>query len=243
MLYKSTIKKQLIDQGKFKILVHEPGYAIPGHDDHGYGPLATIGESYMAPDTWITMHAHHNDEIISWVPDGVMRHYDSAGRKLVTDKDHIMIMNAGREFWHEEKTLAEDPPLRMLQIFVRPDEINLPPIIQHGAMEPWQPNQWRKVFGSEGSGSDFYVRNDVAMYDLRLEAHHTVTFPAQQGYDIYFMAYIGEVSVYDKIFKQSETGLLVNDTSATLTATVDSLVVAFVIAPDAKITKAGTIGR
>jgi hypothetical protein len=96
VLYKSPIKKQQIDQGKFKILVHDPGYAIPGHDDHGYGPLATIGESYMAPDTWIRMHAHHNDEIISWVPDGVRRHYDSAGRKLVTDRDHIMIMNAGR---------------------------------------------------------------------------------------------------------------------------------------------------
>ncbi len=243
MLYKSPIKKQQIDQGKFKILVHDPGYAIPGHDDHGYGPLATIGESYMAPDTWIRMHAHHNDEIISWVPDGVMRHYDSAGRKLVTDRDHIMIMNAGREFWHEEKTLADDPPLRMLQIFVRPNETDLPPIIQHGAMAPWIHNQWRKVFGAEGSGSAFYVRNDVTMYDLRLQAHHSAAFPIQKGYDIYFMAYTGQVSVYDKVFKQSETGLLVDDTSATLTAAVDSLVVAFVIAPAARITKAGTIGR
>jgi redox-sensitive bicupin YhaK (pirin superfamily) len=243
MLYKSPVKKQLIDQGKFKILVHDPGRAIPGYNDHGYGPLATIGESYMAPDTWIRMHRHNNDEIISWVPDGVMRHYDSAGRKLVTDNSHIMIMNAGKEFWHEEKTLADDPPLRMLQIFVRPYEVDLAPVIQHGEMGPWEPNVWRKVFGAEGSGSAFYVRNDITMYDLRVQANSTVAFPAKKGYDIYFMAYTGEIKVHEKIFKQSETGLLVNEISATLTAITDSQVVAFVIAPLAKITKKGTIGR
>jgi redox-sensitive bicupin YhaK (pirin superfamily) len=126
---------------------------------------------------------------------------------------------------------------------VRPHETDLPPVIQHGAMEPWKPNQWRKVFGAEGSGSTFYVRNDVTMYDLRLQAHHTAAFPIQKGYDTYFMTYTGEVSVYGKIFKQSETGLLVDETFAYLTAAVDSVVVAFIIAPAARITKAGTIGR
>jgi quercetin 2,3-dioxygenase len=243
MLYKLPVKKQLIDQGKFKIIVHYPGFAIPDHDDHGYGPLATIGESFMAPDTWIRMHPHNNDEIISWVPEGVMRHYDSDHNTLITDEDHILIMNAGAEFWHEEKTLANDPPLRMLQIFVRPHTIDLKPIIQHGEMEKWVQNKWRKVFGAENSGSTFYVRNDVTMYDLRIQANETVGFPRQNDHDVYFMTYTGETTVNGKIFKQSETGLLVNERFANLTANTDSLVVAFIINPKAKITKAGTIGR
>jgi redox-sensitive bicupin YhaK (pirin superfamily) len=243
MLYKSPTEKQLINQGKFKILVHYPGFAIPDHDDHGYGPLATIGESFMAPDTWIRMHRHINDEIISWVPEGVMRHNDSNNNELVTDKDHIMIMNAGTEFWHEEKTLSKDPPLRMLQIFVRPHTIDLKPVIQYGEMEKWMQNQWRKVFGAENSGSSFYVRNDVTMYDVRLQANETVDFPMQHNHDVYFMAYTGVITVNGKVFKQSETGLLVNEKSARLTANTDSLVVAFLINPKAKITKAGTIGR
>jgi quercetin 2,3-dioxygenase len=243
VLYRSTTQNRVIDQGKFKIVVHNPGFAIPDYDDHGYGPLATIGESFMAPDTWIRMHPHNNDEIISWVPEGVMRHYDSANNALITDKEHIMIMNAGTEFWHEERTLAKDPPLRMLQIFVRPYAINLTPGIQHGEMEKWVQNKWRKVFGAENSGSAFYVRNDVMMYDLRVQANESVAFPMQNGYDVYFMTYTGEITVNGKVFKQSETGLLVNETFAKLTANADSLVVAFLINPNAKITKAGTIGR
>jgi hypothetical protein len=224
-------------------MVHNPGFAIPDYDDHGYGPLATIGESFMAPDTWIRMHPHNNDEIISWVPQGVMRHYDSANNTLITDKDHIMIMNAGTEFWHEEKTLAKDPPLRMLQIFIRPYAIDLKPGIQYGEMEKWVQNKWRKVFGAENSASAFYVRNDVTMYDLKVQANESVAFPMRDGYDVYFMAYTGEITVNGKVFKQSETGLLVDETSAMLTANTDSLVVAFLINPKAKITKAGTIGR
>ena len=55
----------MIDQGKFVVRPAMPGLNIPGHPDHGYGPLALIAESFMAPDTWITMHEHVQDEIIS----------------------------------------------------------------------------------------------------------------------------------------------------------------------------------
>ena len=35
------------DQGKFRIRLNFPGRAVPDHDDHGYGPLATVVESFM----------------------------------------------------------------------------------------------------------------------------------------------------------------------------------------------------
>ena len=42
-----------------------------------------------------------------------------------------MITGADSGFWHSEETLADDPPLWMLQIFVRPHSLNLEPSIQH----------------------------------------------------------------------------------------------------------------
>ena len=64
------------NQGKFRIHFNFPGRAVPDHDDHGYGPLATVVESFMDPGTLIRMHQHQNEEIISWVPEAVMRHDD-----------------------------------------------------------------------------------------------------------------------------------------------------------------------
>lgn len=242
MLHTSDQKPYFADQGKFRILFHMPGQAVEGHSDHGYGALATIAESYMDPDTWIRLHPHINDEIISWVPDGVMRHNDPLSGELITDKDHLMIMNSGSGFWHEEKTLASDPPLRMLQIFVRPHTLNLPPKIQHAALKSWAYNNWRQVFGQEGSGVDFEVRNDIEMYDLRVESGETVAFPQKLGYNTFFFVFSGSINIGGKLFEEMKNGLLVEEQNAKLTSNEESLVVAFLINPKAKITKAGTIG-
>lgn len=243
MIYYSDTSPYLRDMGKFRILFHMPGEALKGHTDHGYGPLATVAESYMDPDTWITMHPHTNDEIISWVPDGVMRHNDPVTGELITDKDHIMIMNAGKGFWHEEKTLADDPPLRMLQIFVRPYALNLKAKIQHGPLVPWEYNQWRKVFGQEDSGSDYYVRNDIEMYDIRTKAGATVQFVNKPGYDVFFMVYNGEIKINEHVLGFRKSGILKNEDALEFTSTEESLIVAFLINPTAAITKEGTIGQ
>ncbi|MFW6000707.1 MAG: pirin family protein, partial [Halorubrum sp.] len=43
------------DQGKFRTRFNFPGRNLPDHDDHGYGPLSTVVESFMDPGTLIRM--------------------------------------------------------------------------------------------------------------------------------------------------------------------------------------------
>ena len=231
------------DQGPFRIHFDFPGRNLPSHDDHGYGPLATIAESYLDPDTLISMHPHRNDEIISWVPAGVMRHDDREGNSLVTDADHLMVMNSGREFWHEERTLASDPPLRMLQIFVRPHSLDLPPNIQHGPVPEAETDRWRHLFGPEGSDAPFFVRNEVHFYDARLGVASSVALPTHQEWDTYLYVFEGSIEVEGNRLDRGESGLLVGKSGSTVTAQEESLLVAFLIDPDAEVTRRGTIGR
>ncbi len=231
------------NQGKFRIHLNFPGRNLPEHDDHGYGPLATVVESFMDPDTLISMHQHRNEEIISWVPEGVMRHDDGEGNKLVTDPEHLMVMGAGSGFWHEERTLADDPPLRMLQIFVRPHSLNLPATIQHESIPEPVANEWRHLFGPETSDAPLTVRNDVDFYDVRLGAGSTVDLPSKAGRDVYFYVFDGEVTAAGTHFDTTESGLLVDDDTVTITAETDAVLVAFLIDPDAPVTRQGTVGR
>ncbi|MUV86491.1 pirin family protein [Natronomonas sp. CBA1123] len=231
------------NQGKFRIHFNFPGRAVPGHDDHGYGPLATVVESFMDPGTLIRMHQHRNEEIISWVPDGVMRHDDRKGNELVTDADHLMVMNAGSGFWHAEETLADDPPLRMLQIFVRPHSLDLEPGIQHEPIPDSTPNEWRHLFGPEGSAAPLSVRNDVHCYDCRLEADGTTTLPSQPGWDTYCYVFEGAVDIEEESVGYTESALVTEESEVSVTATEESTIVAFTVNPDAPITRQGTIGR
>ncbi|NHN42786.1 pirin family protein [Halorubellus sp. JP-L1] len=231
------------DQGAFRIHLDFPGRAVPDHDDHGYGPLATVVESFMDPGTLIRMHQHRDEEIVSWVPAGVMRHDDRHGNELVTDAEHLMVMNAGSGFWHAEETYEDDPPLRMLQIFVRPHSLDLEPDIQHEPIPDPVANEWRHLFGPEGSDAPLYVRNDVHLHDARLDAGASVTLPGRPGWDTYCYVFDGAVTVGDEPVGYTESALVVGDGDVTVTATEDTTVVAFTIDPDAPITRNGTIGR
>ncbi|WP_284011505.1 pirin family protein [Haloarcula pelagica] len=231
------------DQGGFRIHFNFPGRAVPNHEDHGYGPLATVVESFMDPGTLIRMHQHRNEEIVSWVPDGVMRHDDRQGNELVTDSDHLLVMNAGSGFWHAEETLADDPPLRMLQIFVRPDSLGLEPDIQHEPIPDPAANEWRQLFGPEGTDAPLTVRNAVECYDCRLDAGATVTLPSRSGWHTYLYVFDGAVAIGDESVGYTESAVVTDGRDVTVTATEAATVVAFGIDPDAPVTRQGTIGR
>ncbi|MFC6954728.1 pirin family protein [Halorubellus litoreus] len=230
-------------QGQFRIHFNFPGRVLPGHDDHGYGPLATVVESFMDPGTLIRMHQHRNEEIISWVPAGVMRHDDRHGNDLVTDPEHLMVMGAGSGFWHAEETLADDPPLRMLQIFVRPHTLDLEPNIQHEPIPDPVAGEWRHLFGPEGTDAPLYVRNDVELHDCRLDAGTSTRLPSRPGWHTYLYVFDGAVEVDGEPVGYTESALVTDARDHSVTATEDATIVAFTINPDAPITRQGTIGR
>ncbi|WP_276272319.1 pirin family protein [Haloarcula litorea] len=231
------------DQGQFRTHFNFPGRAVPDHDDHGYGPLATVVESFMDPGTLIRMHQHRNEEIVSWVPAGVMRHDDRDGNELVTDPDHLLVMNAGRGFWHAEETLPDDPPLRMLQIFVRPHSLDLEPGLQHERIPDPTPDEWRHLFGPEGGDAPLSVRNDVDCFDCRLDDGATVTLPGREGWDTYLYVFEGAAEVGGERVGYTESALVSGDGDVPVTATEDAILVAFAVDPDAPVTRQGTIGR
>jgi redox-sensitive bicupin YhaK (pirin superfamily) len=229
--------------GGFTIHANLPGRLIQGSNDHGYGPLAMVVESILVPGRLIKMHEHRNDEIISWVPAGVMRHNDRTVGELVTDSGHLMVMNAGRSFWHAERTLVTDPELRMLQIFVRPRALDLEPVIQHGPIAESPPNRWRHLFGPESGDAPFYVRNTIDFYDIRLEAGAEIAFPMREDRDLYFYVFTGAIEAGGLRFEEAEQGLLRGGGQLELRAAGPTLLVAFLIDPEAVVTREGTVGR
>jgi len=231
------------DQGPFRTHFTFPGRTLPNHDDHGYGPLATVVESFLDPGTRIRMHKHRNEEIISWVPAGVMRHDDRQGNDLVTDPEHLLVMNAGSGFWHEEATRDDDPPLRMLQLFVRPHSLDLEPGIQHRRLPESTPGEWRLLFGPEGGDAPLFVRNEVQCYDARLAAGTETTLPSRPGWETYCYVFEGAIEVAGESVGFTESALVPDPEGIPLTATEDAVVVAFCLNPDAPVTRQGTIGR
>lgn len=242
LIHKAARTEAVVARGGFVAKANFPGFNVPGQTDHGFGPLAVVVESLLAPGTLIKFHEHVQDEIVSWVPHGVMRHDDRVGGQLVIDAGHLMVMNAGRSFWHEERTLEHDPPLRMLQIFVRPRADDLDPNLQYGPLPDQRPGQWRHVFGPEGSPAPFHVRNAVHCYDAALAVGATTTLPTREGWATYFYVFEGCVEANGQMFDEAESGLVQASSGVELRAVRATLIVAFVIDPAAPAQRTGSVG-
>ena len=242
-LLKGEAPTEIQRYGDLRVHLHHPGELVPGHGDHGYGPLALVAESSMAPGSVVPMHAHRNDEIVSWVPEGVMRHDDLAHGKLVTDADHLLVMNAGKRFSHAERTLESDQPLRMLQIFVGPRAVDLEPELQHGVLPVPKENAWRLIVGPEREHAPFSVRNEVEIHDARLNEGARSFLPRREGSHTWLSVYRGTVEIDGVRLGQSESVLVRSPGPVEIVGIEDALLIAFVVNPKAKITRAGTVGR
>lgn len=241
--YVSGTEEEVEQHGDLRVVMHRPGAIVPGHGDHGYGPLAAVAESMLPSGGVLPMNEHRNDEIISWVPKGTMRHDDRKEGKRVVDADHLLVMNTGSRMTHSERTLESDPDLRMLQVFVRPSGLELEPVIQHGELVPSGPDGWRALVGPEGEDAPFYVRNAVEMHDGRFAAGSTVALPRRKGWHRYLFVYEGRVTIEKVTLGASGTALIPTDTELKLTVDEDAVLAHFLVDPRAKVTRAGTVGR
>ena len=243
MLVKSSASRRRHKMGQFTIIPNLPGEAVPDHNDHGYGPLARFDESILEPGAFIPMHEHSNDEIISYMSDGTMFHADRAGGRFPVNASQIMVMNAGKSFWHEEGVPAGGETARMMQIFVRPHTVDLEPTVQLKDKGAPTLDTWRFLVGPEGSDAPAIVRNDVRLYDIHLKAGSSTQAPRLEGWDTLVHAYRGEAVVNGTPLKLAEGALLIDEAQVEITATSNATLLVFLINRAATLTHAGTIAQ
>ncbi len=219
MLYRQPETPHVHHMGPFTIRRIFPGASVPDHDDHGYAALAAVDDATLEPGTLVAMHEHRNDEIVSYVHEGAMRHDDSTGAKLSINARNLMVMNAGKSFWHEERTLAADAATtRTLQIFIRPHTVDLEPKLQHLPLEEPPPDGWRYLAGPEASDAPAVVRNNIMFFDGHFAKGASLALPEHAGWDTYFVVLRGSIQVKDQTLKAVESALLKDEWGAEIEA-------------------------
>lgn len=207
-------------------------------NDPAFGPLSTIDHAIMRKGLTIKMHEHVNDEIFSYVWKGTSYHKDSAGFEALIAPGKLMMMNAGKSFWHEEKVKEEY--VEMLQIFFRPYEANLPPSIQFHD-KPSDNRDWYEMVGPEGSGAPLVVRQSGYVLDAHPKMGDVLQVPQYKGMKPFLYVLDGSIQIGDDtIHKQEAVTDLENDLPP-FTAIEDTTVVLFIVDMDAITSNSGTI--
>lgn len=228
--------KQGHKMGAFGIEILYPGQTL-GRGDSGIGAIGRIDHARIGAGTVVRMHAHRDDEILSYMRSGKMIHSDTVGHQEELTNSRMMMMNAGHTFQHEER-MAE--PVSMLQIFLRPQTRDLEPMVQfHDFDGVTSDDGWRMLAGPEGA-APLEVRASAWVQDTRLTAGAARALPAVplRGVTRLLYTFSGLVSVGDTVLAEGES-LILDDTPAEVSALETSDLVLFTTDTAAPVFKGG----
>lgn len=200
----------LIGHGPIKVLF--PGGRMSSVDT-GLGSIGRIDHAFFKGRQLIAMHPHVNDEILSYFRTGKVHHKDSSGVEATIGGKHLMLMKAGKLFYHEEDIDGEQEPQEGLQIFIRPGEKDLKPeVIFYDLDDLHSENKWR-LLASPTAETTFQFSSQTWLYDVKLTAGATIDLPElpKEGLTVLLYVYQGGVNITESIDLSKQEALIIKD--------------------------------
>ena len=227
MLTKIDNSKKL-GNGPIKIMY--PGQSV-GKTDTGYATIGRIDQAKFLPGSIVRMHPHVNDDILTYMRSGKVEHTDSEGYSEFIEPTRLMLMKAGKSFFHEEKVLHEGGTLEALQIFIRPKEKDSKPeVIFHQLENKYSENEWRLI-ASPNNDTPLQFSSDTWIYDMKVDDEKKkFQLPTSENKDDSFFLYVfdGALKVNENITLSRGESLLIKNEMISFTANVATDIVVFI---------------
>ncbi|MDB6060077.1 MAG: quercetin 2,3-dioxygenase [Verrucomicrobiaceae bacterium] len=102
----------------------------------GVSVLRVINDDTVAGGGGFGTHPHRDMEIITYMVNGVIEHRDSMGNTEQITAGEVQRMTAGSGVTHSEYNASGEKPLRLLQIWIKPAQNNLPPSYEQKLIAP-----------------------------------------------------------------------------------------------------------
>ena len=86
-----------------------------------WGNLKVINDDILQPGHMVPKHEHKNFDILGYLIEGKLEHWDTCGNLNTAEPGEIQHMWCGRSIWHTERCISTTPA-RYLQIWITPEQ-------------------------------------------------------------------------------------------------------------------------
>lgn len=172
---------------------HDPRYM-------GVSALRVINDDQIAAQRGFGRHGHDNMEILTYVLSGTISHQDSMGNQGDIRAGEWQLMSAGTGIQHSEMNQGQ-APVRLLQIWLYPNQDNVTPRYQQRALDPKQaPNQWHVVVApdAEATGEVLNIHQDARVLVAAVDGGQVLSIEPHKAIN-YVHVIAGHVRVNDQV--------------------------------------------
>lgn len=178
-----------------------------------FSSLRVLNDDIIEAGTGFRTHPHKDMEIVSYMVDGELTHKDSMGNEKTLRRGDIQYMSAGTGVYHSEYNLS-DNPLRLLQIWIMPDQKNYTPNYGDYKFDfDLRKGNWLHMVSSfDDKSAPVNIHQNANIYALSLEANETQTFDVQKARCAYLVQVEGNSVINDISVEERDSLEIVEET-------------------------------
>ena len=194
----------------------------------GFSMLRVINEDVVAPGGGFPTHPHKDMEIITYILEGELEHRDSLGTGAVIRPGEVQRMSAGTGIRHSEFNPSEDKPVKLLQIWLLPNQKNVTPSYEQTAFpESERRGRLRLVASPDGRDGSVTIHQDVTLYASLLAPGEKVNHALADKRVAWVQVARGELTVNGVTLKPGDGAAVTKETALELVAAKDAEILLF----------------
>jgi redox-sensitive bicupin YhaK (pirin superfamily) len=156
------------------------GYYDPRH--MGFRDLRVINEDRVQPGKGFPSHSHRDMEIFTWILAGSLEHKDSMGNGSVLRPGEAQRMSAGTGVTHSEFNASQREPVHLLQIWILPEGLGLPPSYEQKLFPPeTRANRLCLLVSRDGREGSVRMHQDVVLHTSLLDTGRSLRCELRPG--------------------------------------------------------------
>ena len=193
----------------------------------GFRSLRVINDDLVLPGQGFGAHPHRDMEIITYVLRGALQHKDSMGNGSIIRPGNIQYMSAGSGVQHSEFNPSKDEAVRLLQIWIIPDERGAKPRYGEKSFSDKPTGQLHLMTSKTGRDGSMAIRQDADLWLAKLEAGQSVGHALAKGRNAWVHVAEGEVTVNGQKLVTGDAAALSDEAKVQLSANKPSQVLLF----------------
>jgi len=174
----------------------------------GFSALRVINEDVIAPSKGFGTHAHHDMEIITYVISGELAHKDSLGNVEKLRAGEVQRMTAGTGIEHSEFNASGTTPVHLLQIWIEPNQLDLPPSYEDKIFTDEQKyNQWCLLVSSDTQQGALKINQNMMLYATKLSERNQLNYALKPKRSAYVQVVQGAVEINEQHLSAGDAAL------------------------------------